>query len=376
MAVFDSPAYRNHDVVVFGSDPESGLRAIIAVHSTRLGPSLGGCRMWPYDNDVKALEDVLRLSHAMSYKAAVAQLPLGGGKSVIIGDPATDKSEELFAAMGRMVAKLNGRYILAQDSGISVDDLGVMARQSQFVCGDQEYHGKGGEKYSEAPSPATALGVFLGIKAAVQTRMGRDDLHGLKVSIKGLGNVGYDLARHLHGAGAGLFVSDINAENCERAAGELGAEVVDGDAIYSCDADVYAPCAMGGAINDNSLARLAARVCIIAGCANNQLARAEHDDILKQRNILYAPDYVINAGGLIHCYYLAVAAPDDLARRSGKQAGDDPKALAATLAHQHTCNIPDTLTQIFERSANSGKGTAAIADQLAEERLAAGPQTP
>ena len=371
MAVFDSPAYRNHDVVVFGSDPDSGLRAIIAVHSTRLGPALGGCRMWPYDNDVKALEDVLRLSHAMSYKAAVAQLPLGGGKSVIIGDPAAHKSDELFAAMGRMVAKLNGRYILAQDSGISVDDLALMARQSRFVCGDQEYHGKGGETYSEEPSPATALGVFLGLKEAVRTRMGRDDLDGLKVSIKGLGNVGYDLARQLRRAGAGLFVSDINAESCERAADELGAEVVQGDAIYSCDADLYAPCAMGGDINDHSLARLAARVCIIAGCANNQLARTEHDGILKQRNILYAPDYVINAGGLIHCYYLGVATPADLARHSGKQAGDDPKSLAADLAHGHTCKIPDTLAQIFERSAAGDKGTAAVADQLARERLAA-----
>ena len=300
MSVFTHPELDAHELVAFHSDPSSGLRAIIAVHNTRLGHSLGGCRMWNYESEDEALTDVLRLSRGMTYKAALAGLPQGGGKSVILGDPRKDKTPALIRAMGRFVNSLGGKYIVAEDSGTSVPDMRLMAEETRYVGGLADAAAQAAGRSGD-PSPATALGVFIGLKAAVKAGLGRDDLSGLRVAVQGLGNVGSRLARHLHEAGAKLFVTDLYPPAVERAVKELGATAVGMGEIAALDVDVYAPCALGAILNDATLPLIKARV--IAGAANNQLAQPRHGQALFDRGILYAPDYVINAGGIIDIHY-------------------------------------------------------------------------
>lgn len=351
MSVFDSDAFRGHEQVVFGCDDETGLRAIIAIHNTNLGPALGGCRMWAYETENEAIRDVLRLSRGMTYKAAVAGLPLGGGKSVIIGDSRRLKTPELMQAMGRMVARLGGRYIIAEDVGTSVGDMAEIRKETDSVVGlpkDMCPEGAGGD-----PSPVTALGVFKGLKATVKHRLKTDDLTGVKVAVQGLGHVGYWLCKYLNDEGAELVVTDIMQENIDRVVSEFGAEVVEPDAIYGVKADVFAPCALGAIVNDETLAQMSFKV--VAGAANNQLAKAEHGRKLMDMDVLYAPDYVINAGGLINVAYERQA----MMTGSFNKVGRD----------NHLERIAEALTDIFEMSDRDGVPTSVAADRVAEERF-------
>ena len=272
MALFNLPAFDNHEQVSFYTDQATGLKSIIAIHDTTLGPAVGGCRMWNYASDEEALTDVLRLSRGMTYKNAVAGLKMGGGKSIIIGNAQTDKTPELFYAFGRAVHTLGGRYYSAEDVGITTQDIMHANRETPYMAG---LEGKSGD-----PSPFTALGTFLGIKAAVKYQLGKDSLVGIKVAIQGLGHVGYYLCKHLHQAGAKLIVTDLNQQSLTRVANEFNATVVGLDEIYSQDVDVYAPCALGATINDQTINVF--KASIIAGCANNQLAEVRHCEILKE----------------------------------------------------------------------------------------------
>ncbi|HLA30637.1 MAG TPA: Glu/Leu/Phe/Val dehydrogenase dimerization domain-containing protein [Pseudomonas sp.] len=351
MSVFSHIEFDHHEQVVFGHDQASGLKAIIAIHNSKLGPALGGCRMWPYANDEEALRDVLRLSRGMSYKSALAQLPLGGGKAVIIGDPHSGKSEALFQAMGDFVNSLGGRYITAADSGTGVAEMQIMAERTRHVAGAGQREGFEGGMRNGDPSPSTAYGVFIGIQAAVKHRLGRDDLRGLKVAIQGVGQVGFSLARHLKEAGAELWVTDIVPANVRRAVEQLGATAVTQQEIFGLEVDVFAPCAMGGIINLQTLEVL--RAPIIAGAANNHLADASLAETLRRNECLYAPDYAINAGGIIDVCY--------------ERTGGSAAQLKA-----HIEGIGDTLQQIFQRAAADGCSTTQIADRLALERLNGG----
>ncbi|MDO9321141.1 MAG: Glu/Leu/Phe/Val dehydrogenase dimerization domain-containing protein, partial [Pseudomonas sp.] len=301
MSVFSHIDFDQHEQVIYSQDKSSGLKAIIAIHDTSLGPALGGCRMWPYSSDELALRDVLRLSRGMSYKSALANLPLGGGKAVIIGDPRSGKSEALFQAMGDFVESLGGRYITAADSGTGVAEMQIMAQRTRHVAGADPREALDGGSRDGDPSPSTAYGVFVGLQAAVQHRLGRSDLNGLKVAIQGVGQVGFGLAQQLKAAGAQLWVSDIFAANERRAVEQLGAIAVGQHEIYGLDVDVFAPCAMGGILNLQTLEAL--RAPVIAGAANNQLADAQLAEELQRRGCLYAPDYAINAGGIIDVCY-------------------------------------------------------------------------
>lgn len=348
MTVFTHPEFDHHEHLTFCCDPETGLRAIIAIHNTARGPALGGCRMFPYVNDEEALRDVLRLSRGMTYKSALANLNLGGGKSVIIGDPRQHKTEALLESMGRFLEQLGGLYIAAEDSGTSVSDLKVMGRQTTNVAGIRDRPGFDGKPSNGDPSPATAWGTFVGIQAAVKHKLGRSDLEGLKVAVQGIGNVGYRLAQHLAEAGAKLWVYDIHQDQMNRAVAELGATPATAEEILYLPVDVVAPCAMGAVLNDQSIAKLQAP--IIAGAANNQLASPAHDDVLWKHGVLYAPDFVINAGGIIDVYY--------------ERTGPDPDAVRA-----HVDTIGQTLQEIFARSDRDGLPTGQIANRLAEERF-------
>lgn len=349
MTVFDARDFDGHEQVAFFRDAEAGLKAIIAIHNTNRGPSLGGCRMWPYNSTEDALRDVLRLSRGMTYKCAVSNLDLGGGKSVIIGNPRTEKSEALLLAMGRAVDRMGGRYIAAEDSGTSVEDIKVIGRETPHVAGIVEKRTGSGGMRSGDPSPATAYGTFVGMRAAIKHKLGREDFDGVRVAIQGVGNVGFRLARQLHEAGAKLWVTDIYEENVKRATDELGAIAVAPDDIYGLDVDVFAPCALGAVINDLTIPQLHAR--IIAGASNNQLSEDRHGTELMERGVLYAPDYVINAGGIIDVSY----------EHSGTFDRD--------AAVKHIEGIFDTLMEIFERASQDGLPTNLVADQVAEERF-------
>jgi len=343
MAVFDSSNFDGHEQLVFCHDPASGLKGIIGIHSTTLGPALGGCRMWPYANEQAAVDDVLRLSRGMTYKAAVAGLDLGGGKAVIIGDSRRDKSPDLLLAMARFINTLGGRYQTAEDVGTTIADMDVMRRDTPFAHGFALPDGD--------HCPATAFGVFVGLRTAVRHCLGREDLAGLTVAVQGVGNVGMRLCQYLSEAGAELIVADVSAQATARAAKDFGARIVAPDAIHREPADVFAPCALGGILTDESIAELSAPV--VAGAANNQLAEDRHGAVLRDRGILYAPDYVINAGGLID---VACERPNyDVDRVLAKVA-----------------RIEDTLTKIFERSTAEKFPTNVIADRLAELRLRQG----
>ncbi|MCC2616670.1 amino acid dehydrogenase [Aestuariibacter halophilus] len=347
MSVFEHPEFEGHEHVAFHQDEATGLKAIIAVHNTNLGPALGGCRMWTYQDSAEALNDVLRLSRGMTYKSAMADLKLGGGKSVIIGDPRKHKTPEMMQAMGRFVDSLGGRYITAEDSGIAVADIKEMSKHTAYVGGvEAKYRYDGGEADGN-PAPSTAYGVFVGLKAAVQHKLG-SDLKGVKVAIQGLGHVGYRLAEHLHREGAILYVTDIFPDNLARAKEELGAIVVEPADIFGLDVDVFAPCALGAAINESSLVQLKARV--IAGAANNQLANESIGKAVREKGLLYAPDYVINAGGVIDIYHQRMLST--------------PTALRA-----HIEKIGETLSEIFVRADEEGRPTNVVANLMAEERF-------
>lgn len=345
VALFDLIDFDDHEQVIYCSDDKSGLKAIIAVHSTALGPAAGGCRFWNYVNDEAALKDVLRLSKGMTYKNAMAGLRLGGGKAVIIGDPKTLKSADLFKAFGTAVNNINGRYYTAEDVNINTSDMAIINQTTNFVSG---LEGKSGN-----PGPFTALGTFLGMKAAVKFKLGADNLSGIRVAVQGLGSVGYSLCEKLHAAGAELFVTDINQDTLDKAAVELNATVVGLDDIYSQDVDVFSPCALGASINDESISQL--KAVIIAGCANNQLAEARHDQLLLEKGILYAPDYVINAGGIINVALEIY-----------------PEPYCADEATKLVENIYITLMQVFEKAKVENRPTGIVADEMARKIIANG----
>lgn len=351
MTFFEHSAFDGHEKVSFFHDKATGLQAIIALHNTTLGPALGGCRMWAYDSDEKALEDVLRLSRGMTYKAAVAGLPLGGGKSVIIGDSRTLKTPELMQAMGRAVESLGGRYIIAEDVGTSVADMQEIRKSTKFVTG---LPAKDGGHVGGDPSPVTAYGVYVGLKQTAKEKLGTDNLSGVRIAVQGLGNVGYNLAKLLHADGAVLFVTDVNQERVQDAVRNFGATAVGLDDIYAQDVDIFAPCALGAILNDATIPMLKAK--LVAGAANNQLAKARHGDMLKDRGILYAPDYVINAGGLINVFY------EQQAEKSGSSFSVDE-------VKTHVAKIGSTLDQIFKMADADGLATSDAADFFAESRF-------
>lgn len=351
MDLFEMPDFDAHEQVVFGCDAPSGLRAVIAIHSTALGPAAGGCRVWPYARLADAVADALRLSRGMSYKNALAELPFGGGKAVILGE-ARGNTRERLEAFGRLVDSLAGRYVTAEDVGTTTADMEQVACVTPFVSGLARESGQAGGD----PGPKTALGVFLGLKAAVRYRLGRTSLEGLEVAVQGLGGVGYPLCRLLAAEGARLRVADARPAAVERLCQELGAQAVACEAILSEDVEVLAPCALGAVLDAHSIPRLRARV--IAGAANNQLARPEDGEALMRAGILYAPDYVINAGGII-----------SVAREY--QGGATSAEVRVEIE-----KIPARLTEIFERARREGRPTSAVADQMAIERLAASGRRP
>ena len=291
---FTHPEFADHERVVFVNDKAAGLQAIIAVHNTQQGPAIGGCRMWPYESADAALTDVLRLSRGMTYKNALAGINSGGGKSVIIGDPRTAKTPALFRAMGAGIESLGGRYIVAEDSGTSPTDMAFIAETTTHVAGLES------ESSTGDPSPSTALGVFLSIREAVSFRLGRSDLLGVRVHVQGLGKVGFELAKLLVRDGAVVNASDINDDNCRRASDELSIRIVSNDELLTGNCDVFAPCALGGVLNEWSIPTL--NTSVIAGAANNQLLTQEDDIRLANAGIVYCPDYLVNAGGVIDVY--------------------------------------------------------------------------
>jgi leucine dehydrogenase len=345
MRLFDTIATMGHERVLVCSNPDLGLRAIIALHSTVLGPALGGTRMWPYASDEEAITDVLRLSRGMTYKAAAAGLALGGGKAVIIGDPHRDKSEGLFRAFGRFIDSLGGAYITAEDVGTSTEDMEHIAAETRWVTGIAVEHGGSGD-----PSPVTAYGVYQGIVASVDTVFGSPDLAGRSVAIQGLGKVGRYLAKHLVDSGAKVFGCDVHAGAADQARA-LGVEIVSLDDINELPVDVFAPCALGAGLDDQTIPRL--RCKIVAGGANNQLADENvHGAALVEHGILYAPDFVINAGGIINVFSEATGQYDR------------ERAL------RRTRTIATNLRRIYHTAKTEGIPTHTAAVRLAEERIA------
>ncbi len=330
--------------VHFTHDKATGLKAIVAVHDSRLGPALGGCRFLPYDTDEDALVDALRLARGMTYKAALAGLAHGGGKSVLIRPKQHFDRVALFRAFGRFVDDLGGHYITAEDSGTGLEDMEVIRTVTKHVTGVDVAHGGSGD-----PSPFTALGVRRGIEACVKLQLGRSSLEGVHVAVQGVGHVGYHLCKELHESGAKISVADVDPLKSERAQREFGASIVALDKIFETKCDVIAPCALGSALNDTTIPRLEAK--IVAGAANNQLAQPRHGDDLHARGILYAPDYAINAGGLVNV--------------AQEVLGYDAKK-----SREKTLEIYDTILEIADRSKKTSAPTYRIADMLVEEKLA------
>ena len=294
MIEFRDIEVKSHERVVYCSESNTGLKAIIAIHDTTLGPSLGGCRMWNYKTEKEALTDVLRLSKGMTYKAAIADLKLGGGKSVIMGSSKKDKSQELFRAFGQFVDTFNGRYITAEDVGTTEDDMELVRKETRHVTGVSKEHGGGGD-----PSPVTAYGTYIGIKASVKYKFGISSLDGLKIIVQGVGSVGENLVYHLCNEGADVYIHDIDEVKLDYVSKKFNVETIHSDSLYNFKADIYSPCALGATINDETINQL--QCSIIAGAANNILLDPKkHGDQLMKKNILFAPDYVINAGGLIN----------------------------------------------------------------------------
>jgi len=345
LGVFDTIGTERYQSVHFGTDPDTGLRSIIAIHSTVLGPALGGTRFYPYRSEHDALIDVLHLSKSMTYKAACAGLSLGGGKAVIIGDPSVDASDGLFASYGRFVEGLSGQYVTAEDVGTTVADMEIVATQTRYVRGLLVEHGGSGD-----PSPATARGVIAAQEAVANMLWGSRDLAGKRVAIKGVGKVGMALAQSLSTLGAELIVADVDAAATDIAASEFGAKVVDVDEIHQAECEIFAPCALGGDLNEYSIPEL--RCTAVVGSANNQLAFDEDGDRLRSAGILYAPDFVVNAGGIIN-----IAAED---------GGYSPEKAAEMIDR-----IFDNLTEILTTAERLDIGTHVAAEHVAEERIAA-----
>jgi len=341
MEVFQLMDKYGHEQVVFNYDKVSGLRAIIAIHDTTLGPALGGLRMWPYESEDEALWDVLRLSRGMTYKNAAMGLNLGGGKAVIIGDPRKDKSEELFRAFGRFVETLGGRYITAEDVGTSTEDMEIIAHETSYVCGLASTSGN--------PSPVTAFGVLRAMMASAKEAFGSDDLKGLKVTVQGVGSVGLNLVKRLIEVGATVYVTDIFPDKVQKAV-ELGAIAVPPDKVFDQECDVFAPCALGGILNDNTIPRLKAKV--VCGAANNQLLEPRHGKALAERGILYAPDFIANGGGVTN-----------VAEELSRDGYNRERALAKV------SKIYDTLLKVFQIAREKGIETYEAADLFAEERI-------
>ena len=341
--IFNDSAFGGHEQVCFFHDKTTNLRAIIAIHNTNLGPALGGCRLWPYQSENEALHDVLRLSRGMTYKAAMAKLPLGGGKSVIIKDPNMPKTPELMEAMGKCVERLKGLYITAEDVGTTVNDMESIRKHTKHVCGASSSSGGSGD-----PSPFTAMGVLWGIEASVNYALKQENLSGLSAVVQGVGSVGAHLCQFLHDRGVKLYVSDIHPSSTDIMVSKYGATCLDPEKVLTQKADIFVPCALGGIINEKTIPLLNVR--IVAGSANNQLETSEDGEALKSRGILYAPDYITNAGGLINVWY----------------EGDDynrDKALS------HIQHIPETLLEVFELADKKEICTAKAADQIAESRF-------
>lgn len=336
-------SHGDHEQMVYCHNKEVGLKAIIAIHNTTLGPALGGTRMWNYRNEEEALIDVLRLSKGMTYKASAAGLNLGGGKAVIIGDPKTQKTEGLFRAFGRFVNSLNGRYITAEDVGTTVREMEYIFMETAWVTGIPKAFGGSGD-----PSPYTAHGVLMGIKATVKEKFGSDSLKGVRIAVQGLGNVGFHLVEYLAKEQALITVADIDPEKVKTVTTRFGCAAVSADDIAYVDCDVFAPCAMGAVINDHSIQKIKAKA--VCGGANNQLAEARHGDMLRELGILYAPDYVTNAGGLMNVFVeLEGYSPD--------------RALDKTV------QVYDNLMRVFAIAKRDSVGTHTAADRLAEERI-------
>lgn len=337
-----------HEQVVFCNDPETGLRAIIAIHDTTLGPALGGCRMQPYNSVEDALEDVLRLSKGMTYKCAAADVDFGGGKAVIIGDPRTDKSPELFRAFGQFVNSLGGRFYTGTDMGTTMDDFIHAMKETRFVNGLPEAYGGGGDS-----SIPTAQGVLYGLKATNQTLYGSDALSGFKYAVQGLGKVGFKVASALLEEGAHVFVTDINEDSLnaiqEKANETSGTvEIVANDEIYSQEADIFIPCAFGGVINDDTINQL--KVKAVVGSANNQLLNEKHGEALQKKGILYAPDYIVNSGGLI-------------------QVADELFGINHERVLAKTKHIYDAILEVYQESQTSGASTMQSANEMCEKRI-------
>lgn len=344
MATFELISkHGDHEEVLFCHDKNVGLKAIIAIHNTALGPALGGTRMWNYKTEEEALIDVLRLSKGMTYKASAAGLNLGGGKAVIIGDSKTQKTEGLFRAFGHFVNSLNGKYITAEDVGTGVQDMEYVFMETPWVTGIPKDFGGSGD-----PSPYTAHGVLMGIKASASEKLGTDSLKGMRVAVQGLGNVGHNLVKYLVEEGAKVIVADIDQARVKKCHDQFGVETVAPDKILSVDCDIQAPCAMGAIVNDQTIGQFKCK--IISGGANNQLAEPRHGDQLRELGILYAPDYVVNAGGLMNVFVeLEGYSPDR--------------------AFEKTRKVYDNVKKVFEIAKRDNIGTHLAADRMAEERI-------
>lgn len=339
--VFGQLSFDNHEQIVFCNDKDTGLKAIIGIHNTVLGPALGGTRMWNYTNEWEALNDVLRLSRGMTYKSAITGLNLGGGKAVIIGNSKADKTPELITKFGEYVNALSGKYITAEDVGTTTADMDLIRKVTPHVTGISQGSGD--------PSPVTAYGVYMGMKAAAQYKFNSDNLSGKKILVQGIGHVGETLVDYLTKEGALVQIIDINKERLEEVQKKYGASIFTGDDLYSADFDIYAPCALGATINDDTVNKISAKV--IAGAANNQLANdIVHGQILKQRGVAYAPDFLINAGGIINVY--------------GEIAGYD-----IAEAMKRTENIYNTTLEIFSFADNNNMTTQQAAMQIAQNRI-------
>ncbi|WP_158735207.1 Glu/Leu/Phe/Val dehydrogenase [Alteribacillus sp. YIM 98480] len=343
MKLFQEMEKYNYEQVVVCQDKASGLKAIIVIHDTTLGPALGGTRMWRYDSDEAAFEDALRLAKGMTYKNAAAGLNLGGGKTVIIGDPRKDKNEEMFRAFGRYIQGLNGRYITAEDVGTTVEDMDIIHNETDFVTGISPAFGSSGN-----PSPVTAYGVYVGMKAAAKEAFGSDELTDKVIAVQGVGNVSYHLCKLLNEEGAVLIATDIHKEAAERAVRDFNAKAVDPDSIFDVECDIFSPCALGAVINDDTINRLKAKV--IAGAANNQLKNDEHGEMLHEKDIVYAPDYVINAGGVIN-------------------VADELHGYNRDRAIKKVEGVYDNIKKVIDISKRDRIPTYLAADRLAEERI-------
>jgi leucine dehydrogenase len=344
MELFSYMEEYEYEQLLLCQDKASGLKAIIAIHDTTLGPALGGTRMWTYESEEAAIEDALRLARGMTYKNAAAGLDLGGGKTVIIGDPKKDKNPEMFRAFGRFIQGLNGRYITAEDVGTTTEDMDLIHLETEYVTGiSPTTPGAAGN-----PSPVTAYGIYKGMKAAAKEAFGTDSLEGKTIAVQGVGNVAFTLCEHLHEEGANLIVTDINEEAVQRAVDAFGAKAVGPDEIYGVECDIYAPCALGATINDETIPQIKARV--IAGSANNQLKEDRHGDMLHEMGIIYAPDYVINAGGVIN-------VADELAGYNKERALKKVEVIYSNLE------------RVFEISRRDHIPTYVAADRMVEERI-------